>query len=139
MRFEINGKIVNFESVLGQAKPLTQWTTGESKVLDRLGYVIFGRDPARDQLTYEDLYALITYFAMKANRNVRPADVDTLTVEEFAKIAAPFVEQFGPRLFPKPESIVSEAPAETPFGNGSDTPPTASDVPAAGVPETSSA
>ncbi len=128
MRFDLNGKVVNFENVLSLAKPLNQWTTGELRRLDRLGFVIVGRDLSRESLTYDDLFALVAYFAMRANSNIVPADIDRLSMEEFGKIAQAFAERFAPLLFPPAQ----EAVGETPFGNGTSTPAISSADSAAG-------
>lgn len=142
MQFQINGKPVDFSRALPFAKPITEWKTGELRVLDRLGFVLMGRDLTRDSLTYDDLYALVAYFGMKANGNLTPADVDQLTVQEFGKIAGAFVEAFGSRLFPPRVAPSDATPGEktndTPFPDGSAGPPIFSPNPMDGNPASSS-
>lgn len=134
MNFVINGKDVNLERALPHAKPFKQMLTGELRVLDRLGFVMMDRDLGRDRLSYDDLFGLVAYFAMKANPALRVADLDKLSAEDFGKIAAIVAEHFFPVLFPK--EAQEEVP-ETPFAEASAKEPIASAASSGGVPETS--
>lgn len=118
MLFTVNGKSVDFTLALPFAKPWDQWTMGEKRLLDRLGFNLMNRDPTREGFIADDLFALVVFFAMKANRRVIPADFDRLTEAEFGKIALPWAEQFAPLIWPKQEAPAeSETEAERP-GDG---------------------
>lgn len=137
MLFEINGKKIDFTKALPFAKRWSEWTIGEKRVLDRLGFDLTARDTTRERLTYDDLIALVVYFGVKANRSLTPADVNALTEDEFGKIVLPFVEAFAPRIFPADEPA-AESPLPNKAGeSASGEQPTPSLV-EAGNPETSS-
>lgn len=136
MNFVINGKDVNLERALPHAKPFKQMLTGELRLLDRLGFVMMDRDLGRDRLSYDDLFGLVAYFAMKANPALRVADLDKLSAEDFGKIAAIVVEHFFPVLFPQ-EAQEEGGTSETPFAEASAKEPTPSVASSGGAPETS--
>lgn len=140
----VNGKVFDFSLALPFAKPWDAWTMGEKRLLDRLGYNLMNRDSTREGLTADDVFALVVYFAMKANRRVTPADFDSLTENEFGKIALAWADQFAPLIWPKPEAPPEKEGARagdelSPFPNGGGEPSLPSPSEPAGVPTPTSA
>lgn len=134
MIFVINGKTVDFSKALPYVKPWKEWTMGEKRVLDRLGFDLTARDSTVLRATYDDLIALVVYFGMKANRSLTPSDVNSLTDDAlFGKMALCITEHFIPRIFVADENPLGTAPG----GSASGESPTPSPSPSDGVPATS--